>query len=68
MKCLSKVDLEQDEQDRPWWSHDSKGKYTVKSFSKAIWDQHSLTNNVRSVWYGLAPLRAELLAWFIVLQ
>lgn len=53
---------------RPRWSHDRKRNFTVKSFSKAIWDQCTFTNNVTNELYGLDPPRGELLPWFLILK
>lgn len=65
LNCLSDVILAQD---KPWRSYESKEVYTVKSFSKAIWNQHPITSNVRSFQFSLAPPRAELVTWFVLLQ
>lgn len=38
----------------------------MKSFTNEIWSQSQIINNVRGVWMGVAPPRAELLVWFVI--
>lgn len=66
MDILKEVELSNNTQDKPWWKQDSRGVFSVKSFSKAVWEEGHVMSNLRGIWYGLAPPRAELLLWFAI--
>lgn len=68
IECLKEVNLAQNRKDQPWWKYDNKGIYSVKSFTKVIWDQSPPVENVRRTWLGLAPPKAELLIWLVLQQ
>lgn len=65
---LKEVSLARDMHDRPWWSYEHDGNFTIKSFSKAIWDANGAIEDVNNIWLGVAPPTAELLVWFVVQQ
>ena len=53
------------------WKFETLGEYFVKSFSLQVVhnvaSSMALNSQVRMVWKNLAPPRAELLVWFILL-
>lgn len=66
LTILQDASLSNGIQDKVWWKHNNRGCFTVKSFTNEFWEQSQVTNNVRGVWMGVAPPRAELLAWFVL--
>ncbi|KAK7268945.1 hypothetical protein RIF29_21656 [Crotalaria pallida] len=65
---LKQVSLDTGGDDKPCWSFDRTGTFTVKSFQVASVGNGFISNTVRNVWRGLAPPRAELLVWFVLLN
>jgi ribonuclease HI len=52
--------------DKIWWKHNKSGEYSTRSFTQAWWNLKDTNHDLRHVWKGLAPPRAELLVWFIL--
>ena len=67
---LDQVILNNEQTDHVWWSYQSNGCFSVKSFRKKIYeDKAEGVLNVESwkkIWSGLAPPKVELLLWFVI--
>ena len=65
------VVMSENQQDKSWWCFHSSGKFSAQSFMKHIYEQKEVASHNTSIsakmWKGVAPLKAELLLWFILL-
>ena len=72
MRLLDSANLTHDKQDSLSWIYDPTRGFSIKSFSLQV--QKPLSNSYRNilnaaaVWKGMAPPRAELIAWSVHLQ
>jgi hypothetical protein len=70
LNLLEALILSYNNEDKTWSSFDKHGEFSVKSFSLACYNENSLMcdeQQLPSVWRGVAPPRAELLLWFILI-
>ena len=72
MDVLVNISLVQGKDDSFAWKHDVWNDFSIKSFSlqvqNAIFRRDHLSRNIVRLWRGLAPLRVEILVWFVHLQ
>lgn len=58
--------------DLQWWRHNLHGKYSVKSFTEAVFrlkhtDTYIGNDLGKGFWRGIVPPNVELFVWFVVL-
>lgn len=66
LELIQEAELSLSNCETPWWKHEKRGNYTVKSLLEACWNLYPLSSNCSNIWLGMAPPRAELLVWCVL--